>query len=111
MASFACKGGRCNKEQLNKKTMKPQEKKITERDMKFLANYANTYYPLSDLLHDYSEPIEATRGFGRAHDILVKERDAIKKRIAKAKERLQRLRNKYGDRVYDIVSEFDGYSN
>lgn len=92
--------------------MDVSERKITKRDMKFLANYANTYYPLSDLLFDYSEPIKATEGFGRAHDILVKERDAIKKRIAKAKERLQRLRDKYGhERVNDIVNEFDGYSN
>lgn len=92
--------------------MDTSERKITERDMEFLANYAETYYPLSDLLFDYGEPIRATEGFGRAHDILVKERDAIKKRIAKGREHLQRLCKKYGDkRVNDIVSDYDGYSN
>lgn len=92
--------------------MEAKERKIAERDMKFLATYANTYYPLSDLLFDYSEPIRATEGFGRAHSILVKERNSIKRKIAKAKERLQRLRDKYGcDRVNNIVNDFDEYSN
>lgn len=92
--------------------MDVSERKITERDMKFLANYANTYYPLSDSIHDYNYVIRETEGFERAHDILVKERDAIKKRIAKARERLKRLQKKYGlERVNDIVEDFDGYSN
>lgn len=88
-----------------------EERKISKRDMIFLENYANTYYPLSDLLYDYAEPIQATKGFDRAHRILIQKRDAIKRRIARARERLQALRDKYGERVYDIVHEYDGYSN
>ena len=92
--------------------MDASERKITERDMKFLANYANTYYPLSDSIHDYNYVVRETEGFGRAHDILVKERDAIKRKLEKARERLQRLREKYGsERVNNIVNDYDDYSN
>lgn len=46
--------------------MDVSERKITERDMKFLANYANTYYPLSDSIHDYNYVIRETEGFERS---------------------------------------------
>lgn len=92
--------------------MKPEERKISDAAMKFLANYANTYYPISDYMFDLAEAVHATRGFTKAHNILVKEQDTFKNKLKKAKCRLEKYCIMYGrERVLEIVNENDGYSN
>lgn len=91
--------------------MKAEERKIAKRDMEFLQTYANKYYPLHDSLYDFEEAIRATEGFDRAQNILIKQRDSLINKQKKARKRLLSLNEKYGRRVFEIVSEFDGYTN
>ena len=91
--------------------MEMKERKINKRDMAFLTTYANRYYPMQDSLYDIKEAIDATRGFDKAHNILIKQKNSMENKLKRSRERLTALAQKYGYRVYDIVSEFDGYSN
>lgn len=91
--------------------MKAEERKIAKRDVEFLQTYANKYYPLSDSLHDFEAAIRATEGFDRAQNILIKQKNSMENKLKRSRKRLTALAQKYGYRVYDIVSEFDGYSN
>lgn len=91
--------------------MKPEERKIAKRDMEFLANYADTYYPIHDSMPDFREAIRATEGFDKAQAILIKDKERLENKLRKAREKLTAMSVKYGKRVYEIVSQCDNHSN
>lgn len=92
--------------------METKEIKINKRDMKFLATYAETYYPISDEIYDIEGAIKSIEGYEKAQAVLIKDRDRMKDKIKKGRMRLNALKEKYGEkRVVEIVREWDGYSN
>lgn len=92
--------------------METRERKISERDMKFLANYANTYYPMSDNLADLKAAIRKIEGYPQAQSILsTKKKEILEVKLRNIKNRLNVMINKYGeDRVFGIIDRYDEYS-
>lgn len=91
--------------------METKGRKISERDMRFLANYANTYYPMSDSLADLRGAIRKIEGYSQAQAILSTKKEILEVKLKKAKNRLNVMINRYGeDRVFEIINRYDEYS-